>query len=436
MILPTRNFFLLLLLPSLWLLFFPGRTALIATVAYDLALVALLGFDYAMSAKPNEIVVRRAAIRSLSLGTSNRIGLLIRNRASHPIQIDITDDLPEEFERGNETISTTIEKRSHAEATYLVRPTQRGLFEMGDLHIRYLSVLGLFRRQMRISARDSVKIYPNFKNVSHYELAAHHRRLNQIGILSSRMLGKGSQFESLREYVPGDDLGDVAWKATAKRGKMLIRNYETDRSQNILILLDCGRLMTPKLGALQRLDYAINATLLLTWVAMKQTDNIAMVAFSDQIESYVPLTKGRLALTKMNEALYRLEPRLRESNYEKACQFLTLQNRKRSLIVLFSDVIDPQSSSVLLSHMGRFARRHLPLCVTFQNPELDDIAESEPKDPEECYRKSVAIQMRRRRGEALLKMRRYGVDVIDTDPREVTPKLISRYLEIKKKMRL
>ncbi|MCA9428637.1 MAG: DUF58 domain-containing protein, partial [Candidatus Omnitrophica bacterium] len=305
-ILPSRTFFWLMLVPSLWLLIFPGRTAVISTIAYDLALVSLLVFDGVLSIHPKTISIRRIPIKSLSLGSWNRIGWNIRNGSSRTLKMVLTEDLPEEFERESDEVFATIEGKSRAEVTYPIRPTSRGLFKLGDIHIRYRSTIGLFNRQIKIPCEDEVKIYPSVKNVSHFELATHHRRLAQLGIVSSRMLGKGNLFESLREYVPGDDLGDVAWKSTAKRGKMLIRNYETDRSQNILILLDCGRLMTPKVGSLSKLDYAINATLLLTWVAMKQTDNIAIVAFSDRIESYVPLTKGRLALSKLNEALYRL----------------------------------------------------------------------------------------------------------------------------------
>ena len=155
-----------------------------------------------------------------------------------------------------------------------------------------------------------------------------------------RLRGRGSMFESLREYVRGDDLADVAWKASARHGRLITRNYETERSQNVLVVLDCGRLMVPQVDELSRLDCAINASLLLSYVAMKQGDYIGLVAFSDRIEAYVPPVKGRAALCRMNEALYRLEARLRESNYEQVCRFLALRHRKRSLIVILTDVID------------------------------------------------------------------------------------------------
>ena len=191
-------------------------------------------------------------------------------------------------------------------------------------------------------------------NLARYEFAARHHRRAEIGLIPAAMRGRGSMFESLRDYVPGDDPVDVAWKATARHDRLITRNYESERSQNVLVMLDCGRLMVPQVDRLSRLDYGINATLLLSYVAMKQGDYIGLLAFSDQLETYIPPVKGRAALGRMNKALYRLEPRLRESNYEQICKFLSLRHRKRSLIVILTDVIDKEASSVLLAYMARF----------------------------------------------------------------------------------
>ena len=242
-------------------------------------------------------------------------------------------------------------------------------------------------------------------------------------------------FESLRDYVPGDDLADVAWKATARHSRLISRNYETERSQNVLVVLDCGRLMVPQVDQLSRLDCAINATLLLSYVAMKQGDHIGLVAFSDRIEAYVPPVKGRAALARMNEALYRLEARLRESDYEQVCKFLALRHRKRSLIVILTDVIDKEASSTLLAHMARFARYHLPLCVTLRNLEVERLAAAEPRNAADCFTKTVALKMLARRAEALARMRHSGVDVLDVDPRQLTPQLLHRYLLLKLRKR-
>ena len=191
-------------------------------------------------------------------------------------------------------------------------------------------------------------------------------------------------FESLRDYVPGDDPADVAWKATARHGRLMTRNFETERSQNMLIVLDCGRLMLPQVDQLSRLDHAINASLLLSYVAMKQGDYIGLVAFSDRIESYVPPVKGRAALARMNEALYRLEARAARARLRPVCKFLALRHRKRSLIVILTDVIDKDASSMLLAYTARFARYHLPLCVTLRNLQVEGMAAAEPQSVADC----------------------------------------------------
>ena len=186
---------------------------------------------------------------------------------------------------------------------------------------------------------------------------------------------------------------------------------------------------------LSRLDCAINATLLLSYVAMKQGDYIGLVGFSDRIETYVPPVKGRAALARMNEALYRLEARPRESNYEQVCKFLAVRHRKRSLIVILTDVIDREASAALLSYMAHFARYHLPLCGTLRNLEVERLAAAEPCDTADCFTKAVALKMLDRRAEALAHMRQSGVDVLDADPRQLTPQLLHRYLLLKQRKR-
>ncbi len=304
----------------------------------------------------------------------NRVGWDVRNLASSPVQFDLTEDLPETVLTDSPVVSAAILPCASAELRYGVRPTRRGLYEFGDIFLRWQTQFGLVTRQKRIPARDAVKVYPNVASLARYELAAQRHRRTEIGLLPVRLRGRGSTFESLRDYVPGDDLADVAWKSSARHGRLITRNYETERSQNVLVVLDCGRLMVPQVEQLSRLDYAINATLLLSYVAMKQGDYIGLVAFSDRVEAYVPPVKGRAALGRMNEALYRLEARPREPDYEQVCKFLALRHRKRSLIVILTDVIDATASSMLLAYTARFARYHLPLCVTLRNLQVEGLA--------------------------------------------------------------
>lgn len=435
MLLPTRRLLVLLALPVPLLFLVPGQAMAVLTVGYDAAIVLLAVLSMLLSARPGQIVVQRRLPERLSLGTVNQVGWHIRNLARWPVQFELTEDVPETVEQEAPSVAGVILPRASAELRYGVRPTRRGLYEFGDIFLRWQTQFGLLIRQKRIHAGDAVKVYPNVANLARYELAAQRHRMAEIGVTPVKLRGRGNMFESLRDYVRGDDLADVAWKASARHGRLITRNYETERSQNVLVVLDCGRLMVPQVDQLSRLDHAINAALLLSYVAMKQGDYIGLVAFSDRVESYVPPVKGRAALHRLSEALYRLEARPREPNYEQVCKFLALRHRKRSLIVTLTDVIDKNASSTLLAYMARFARYHLPLCVTLRNLQVERLAAEEPQQVSDCFTKTVALQMLARRAEALGHMRQSGVDVLDVDPRQLTPQLLHRYLLLKSRMR-
>ncbi|MEN6449115.1 MAG: DUF58 domain-containing protein [Thermoguttaceae bacterium] len=435
MLLPTRKLLILLALPAVALLVFPWPQAAAIAGGYDAALLLIVGIDVLRSPRPRQIVIERRLPEHLSLGAVNLVGWDVRNLAAARLRFELTEDVPEAIERQTQRLAGTLLPRASAELRYEVTPTRRGLHEFGDIFLRWHMQLGLVVRQRRFRVRDATKVYPNVASLARYELAAQRHRMSEIGLAPVRLRGRGSMFESLRDYVPGDDLADAAWKATARHGRIMIRNFETERSQNVLVVLDCGRLMVPPVDQLSRLDCAINATLLLTYVAMKQGDSIGLVAFSNRLESYVPLVKGRAAVARMNESLYRLEARPCESDYEQVCKFLALRHRKRSLIVMLTDVIDRDTSSTLLAYAARFARYHLPLCVTLRNLQVEQAATAEPRDPSDCFTKTVALKMLARRAEALGRMRQSGVDVLDADPRQLTPQLLHRYLMLKARKR-
>ncbi len=436
MLIPTHKLLLLLALPLAVLLVFPDGGAVVLVAAYDAALLLVAGLTVLLSAGPRDLTITRRLPQHLSLGATNQVGWEIRNASGMALHFEMTEDLPETIQRDAARMTATILPRATAELCYGVTPLRRGRYEFGDIHVRWRLQLGLLVRQMRIKLCDEVKVYPNVANLARYELAAMRHRTAEVGLAPVKRRGRGRVFESLREYVPGDDPADAAWKATARHGRLMTRNFETERSQNILIVLDCGRLMLPQVDQLSRLDHAINASLLLSYVAMKQGDYIGLVAFSDKVESYVPPVKGRAALARMNEALYRLEAVPREPDYDRVCKFLALRHRKRSLIVILTDVIDKDASSMLLAYTARFARYHLPLCVTMRNLQVEGMAAAEPKSVAECYSKAVALRILARRTDALGRMKQSGVDVLDVDPRQLTPQLLNRYLLLKLRNRL
>ncbi len=228
----------------------------------------------------------------------------------------------------------------------------------------------------------------------------------------------------------------IEWKATAKRAKLIVKNYEPERQQSILVAIDVGRATAGEFGGLSRVDYLVNATLMLAYVALRQKDWFSMVAFSDGIESYLPPVNGLKNIDRVARSLFELQPRLVESDYGAACRFLGLKNRKRSLLCMMTDVVDRDASSVVIAYMTRFARYHLPLAITLSNPEIRQVAEEPLTSCKDHYSKAAALDTLAERDKALLSMRQKGISVPDVPPDRLTPELINRYTLIKSLHRL
>ncbi len=436
LILPSTRLLLLLLLPAVAAALLPGPIAWLALLAGNGVLLGLAALDVKLSAQRDDLAIEPPRPGQLSLGEANTVYWHIGSRWRGRLRIQLRRDVDEGITAEPDLLSAIVPPAGHVDLTQRLRPARRGRLNLGAIHMRYHTALGLCIRQFRIEQPHAVKVFPSVANLHRYDLAVRQHRRTELGQVRQRQRGQGRIFESLREYVPGDEPGDIAWKATARRRRLMVRNYEVDRGQHIVILLDCGRLMLPQVDNLSRLDYAINASLLLTYAAMKQGDAIGMLAFHNEVRRYLPPRRGRAALSRMNEALYTLEPEPIESDYDGACRYLGLRHRKRSLIVCFTDVIDRDVSADLLGHLARFARRHVAVCVTIRNLELEATAAQHAESVDDCFARAVAIDMLNHRQTALAAMRRCGVGVLDLPPAGITPGVLQHYLKLKQRMRL
>jgi len=243
-------------------------------------------------------------------------------------------------------------------------------------------------------------------------------------------------FESLREWGPGDDLRHIDWKATAHRGKVITRQYEAERRQHVLLVLDLGRLMTAEAAGVSRLDYVVQAALELAYTAVQHDDNVGVMAFADGVQHFVVPQRGRLALRRVLDVLARVQPKLVEPDYPGAFRYLAARNRKRALTVLFTDVIDRFASDALVANVASLRPRHLPLAVTLQNQELNAVAALRPAVAPDAFRKAAAEELLRAREEALGHMRRAGVLVLDVPPERAAGAVVAKYLDLKRRGRL
>ena len=242
----------------------------------------------------------------------------MRSTAGIPLNLTILDEPPDEFTAVNteHTLSVPAENRP-VSVSYHVTPNAKGDYRFGDLYVKYCGVMGLIERVGKFDLGASVKVYPNLLETEKYDLLARRGRLQQVGIRSARLRGGGSEFESMREYVPGDEYKKIDWSATARRGKLITRQYEAERSQNIVLMIDAGRNMLQKVENMSKLDYVVNTALMLAYVAVSSDDKVGLVAFDAEVQAYIPPNKGRAQVYKILEKLYNLKAGLVESDYRR-----------------------------------------------------------------------------------------------------------------------
>ncbi len=405
-------------------------------VLYVIVLVLYTSLDALLLPRRRQITVTRTIPERVSVGYPTILRFGVENRTRRRLQVHLAQDTPEEIDVAPAECQTVLRPGQSAELECRLTAHQRGKHQLGRVFVRVLPAAGLLYRQFTLDLSTEIQVFPNLMNVRKTELLARRGSSFEQGLARLRHIGQGYAFESLRRYVHGDEMSRIEWKVTARRGDLIVKNFEPERQQNILVALDVGRATAGEFQGLSRVDYLVNATLMLAFVALRQRDQFSLVAFSDRIESYLPPVTGVKNLEQVARALYQVQPRLVESDYDGACRFLGLKNRKRSLLCMMTDVIDRQASDVLLGYMARFAHYHLPLAVTLSNPELQQVAHQSLESCDDPYSQAVALDVLAAREEALLSMRRKGVSVLDVPPNRLTPELINRYTAIKALRRL
>jgi uncharacterized protein (DUF58 family) len=315
----------------------------------------------------------------------------------------------------------------------LYAPVKRGKTSAGRLHLRVLGPWGLVWRQGRRELPWPVVVFPSLLSAALRALPAQAQRRREAGFRSIRRIGEGRVFESLKEWVPGEEPRTIDWKATARRGKPMARQYEDERRQHVMIVLDAGRMLTAESGGRARLEYAIDAVLHLAHSAVGRDDNVGLLVFADEVLQFVPPTRGRRALRSVLDALAGVEGRLVESNYPAAFAYLAARNRKRALTVLFTDVIDRTASDALLSQAGSLRPRHLPLAVVLRDPALERLGSDRPATEEQAYQRAAAEELLQAREEALADLRSHGVLVVDVLPEGAARAVVQQYEQLKRR---
>lgn len=405
-------------------------------LVYILFCLFLYFIDWRQAQPITAFDVSRTHDSRLSLGADNLVTLAIRNRQNRPVTFQIRDEPPDRFRISTRILSGTLKRRGSWDGTYTVHPLRRGDYEFGDLNLRWIGPLNLVMRQGVVPATGTVKVFPNLLDVRRYDLLLRKNRLQELGLRHARLLGQGTEFERLREYTPDDEYRHINWKATARRLRPITTEYQTERSQNIMAVLDTGRMMQSPVAEMAKLDYAINAVLLLGYVAGGMGDKVGLMTFADDVQTYLTPRQGRGQFYQMLERLYAVEAQPVEPDYRTALSYLGLKQRKRALVVLFTDLAGGASMDALVSNITFLARRSLPLVVTISDPDIHTVAAARPEDSLDVYRQVAANRLLDDRRVTLDYLERQGVLTLDVPANSLSLAVIQRYLELKGQHRL
>jgi uncharacterized protein (DUF58 family) len=413
--------------------------ALDAMLVADALLVGAVWLDATLATRPRApaIAVFRDAPPAFSVGRAGEVSYRWVNTTARLARLHVREVRPGLLGDTQPPRFVTVTPHGEVRDAVSVHPVRRGREQAeSGFAVDSIGPLGLGRRRAAIALPWDAAVYPPLVTVRLRASVARAQRRHEQGIAPLRRLGEGRLFESLREWGPGDDLRHIDWKATARRGKVITRQYEAERRQHVLLVLDLGRLMTAEAAGVSRLDYVVQAALELAYTAVQHDDNVGVMAFADGVQHFVVPQRGRLALRRVLDVLARVQSKLVEPDYPGAFRYLAGRNRKRALTVLFTDVIDRFASDALVANVASLRPRHLPLAVTLQNPELNAVAALRPALAHDAFRKAAAEELLRARDEALGHMRRAGVLVLDVPPERAAEAVVGKYLDLKRRGRL
>lgn len=418
-----------LLLPSLPLFALGERGAWLA-FALDASLLACAWLEF-RSLRACAPRLERAIDGRVLLGVPQRVSIGLHNPRPRRVRGKLRDDYPQGMRAQPEELAFDLAPHARCQLDYELVSQRRGQFAFGDLHVRLEGRLGLGACLCTLPAGADVRVYPNLRPARRYELAARLGALHRVGVHDRRRRGGGGQFEELREYVPGDPFRDLDWKASAKRRHPITRVHGREESQTVILALDAGPAMAAHLDALSKLDHAIQAALLLSWVALRASDRVGLIVFADRVLGFVPPAHGRAQYGRILDALFAVESQPSYVDFRCLHEFVRARVPRRSLLVLFSDLLDDTQATPLVATAPQLRGKHVPLCVTLSDPIADALARAPAATDAEAYRRAAAADVLAERAGIKARLRKAGIGLVEAPAAELAVATVNRYLELK-----
>jgi uncharacterized protein (DUF58 family) len=371
--------------------------------------------------------------KAASIGMAHPVELTVDYRGWLPISLSIKDDTPEGITSTPDMRTISIAPRKRWQGSHTISASHRGPYSLEFVYLNVRSALGFWRKNIKIPCNSTLHVYPDMKQLAEYAILARSNRLSLIGVRRTRKIGQDSDFERLRDYTLDDNYKFIDWRSTARRNKLTVKDFQSDQSQRVVFMLDCGRMMTNTHQGLSLVDYGLNSLLMLSHVALSQGDSVGLVCFSDKVDRYVPPRSGRSQLNQLLHAGFDRFPDLVESRFDQAFLHLSSHLRKRSLVVLITSIIDQVNADQITSYLGNLQQRHLPLLVLLRDHRIFDMADNPAADPDVLFRSAAAASILTWREQVLHRLRMQGVLVVDAFPEQMTSPMINEYLKAKAK---
>ncbi len=373
----------------------------------------------------------RLLAERFSNGDENKIALVITNKYPFKISTFIIDEVPAQFQQRNFLLKAVIASGEEKTIPYVLRPVERGEYQFSAIRLFAKSPLQLIIRRITKNTEQVVKVLPSFFLLRQYELKAHSTNLTEAGSKKIRKIGHSLEFEQIKEYVTGDDIRSINWKATARKGQLMVNNFTDERSQQIYCIIDKGRVMKMPFEGMALLDYAINASLILLRVALIKQDKAGLITFDENIGQFLPADRKAAQFSGILEALYNQQTKFKESDYEKLFAVIRTRITQRSLIVLFTNFESMSALQRQLPFLRSIARSHLLMVVFFENTELLSLTDAPAENLEALYTKTIAEKFAFEKRLIVKELKQHGIFTILTAPQKLTVDTVNKYLELK-----
>ena len=403
----------------------------IAKAALVLLCVLILIDILVLYSSKNGFKASRSTPERFSNGDTNPIRLTIQNNYPFAASVVIIDEIPFQFQEFNWKHKTIIKGGQEYQYHYSLRPLQRGEYDFGAINVFVTSPLKLAQRRYIFNCNTVIPTYPSFQQLKRYHLLAFTNRLNETGMRRLRKIGSSTEFEQIKEYVMGDDYKKVNWKATARRGDIMVNTYTDEKSQHIYCLIDKGRNMKMPFEGLTLLDYAINASLVVANVALLKHDKAGLLTFSNKPETFLPAERKGMQMEMILENLYRQQTNFLEADFEALYAQVHSKIKSRSLLILFTNFESIVSFQRQLPYLKRIAKHHLLLVVFFENTELKQLRNNPAENLEDIYIKTIADKFAFEKRLIAKELQQHGIFSILTTPQQVTINAINKYIELK-----